>query len=594
MQFRVHHIPATMIGINIFGISPLKPANTRHVASRETDEPVATKDFLNALSRSHPGFAIRLSRPYIKYPISSIVQNNSLVFLEGYVHGIRSDEVLNTLASWINEKGFTAKEIQKSIRGWSGDFAITIITNNQCWVFADYMGRLSVYWHYDDGLFFAGRSLQQLFTVYQRAADRIGVAQAAWCGYPIATNTFYKGVKRLKGNCVLVYHLASHHFEFIEGEQMNFDEQYEQDSKQAASELSELFLESCRKIAHSVDVPINMSLSGGQDSRLVAWGFSQTNAKVHATSFRSPEAEKDVLIAKKISDICKIPLDVFDLQPNEHAEQLLLDFKQGMSYVGMAFIIDFYEQLQAFFPEGSLYVTGDGSDSTLRFLGEPDMDVRMDELVERQVNRYMILPPSDVAIMTGVSPEELKQSIYKLLMSYPAQVPNNKSYHYYIFERGPQYFFEGEDRSKCFFWATNPFFDLELFNRGRIIPQSYKKSYKFFRQFMHALHYPLSEVPDANGYPINSWQYRARRYVQENYRSANPALKNMLHAINSKKLNKDRTVINSLQHDLPALINNDERLAWMNGDGVKKVLAKADEKQTQFVRNILKALTLND
>jgi hypothetical protein len=194
--------------------------------------------------------------------------------------------------------------------------------------------------------------------------------------------------------------------------------------------------------------------------------------------------------------------------------------------------------------------------------------------------------------MSGVAAADIKQTIYDILESYPAQDPNNKSYHYYIFERFSQNYFEGEDRSKCYFWATNPFFDLEFFHRGRIVPQEYKKAYRFFRQFMHALHEPLTAIPDANGYSINSRQYRMRRWTQEQLRSGNPALKNWLHKLYTGNLKKDRSGIDSWQQGLGDLLDKDKGLQWMNIDGVKQALANADMKQTQFLRNILKALTL--
>jgi asparagine synthase (glutamine-hydrolysing) len=581
-----------MIGINFFTDKTKSlPANDDLVSNLSLS--ADANEVLQSITKQHPGFDLCSYRPYIHYPISTRLSNERLILLEGYVHGLRTAEVLDALMDWLKENDVSPKSIQEKLRRWSGDFFIVIVSNEQCWFFNDYFGRLSLYWYYSDDFFFVGRSLQSFFSRHERKADKMGVAQAVWCGYPINSNTYYEGVKKMKGNAALAYDLQLHALEILQGEVINFDEQYATDSKQAATELADLYIEGCRKIARSVHpLPINVSLSGGQDSRMVAWGFAKTSDRVYASTFSNRDAIKDVAVAMQIAAMCDISLKVYELQLQQDAEEKLLQWKQGMNYVGMRFIINFYEQLQDAFPAGSLYVTGDAADVSLRYLGEPDKGLSLDELVERHVNRYMINPLASVETITGVKPAEIKQSIYEVLKSYPAQDPNNKSYHYYIFERFSQYYFEGEDRSKCFFWATNPFFDLEFFHKGRIVPQEYKKAYRFFRQFMHALHYPLSEIPDANGYSINSWQYRLRRWTQEQFRSRNPAIKNWLHKMYTGNMGKDRSAIDSWQEGLNTLLNEDRNLDWMNIDGVKKVLATADMKQTQFLRNILKALTL--
>lgn len=528
--------------------------------------------------------------PFTHYPVQIHSFGAATIVLEGVIHGVTPQEVFGWLQkAWIQPQPQQA--VRQLIGTWSGDFALFIQSGKQIWVFTDSLGRLPIYYLHTGSLFFVGRSLQFLFERYPRQGDPIGLMEALWCGYPIGTRTLYKNVQCLPPHATLCYDMALHRCGIETEPLVNFDEQFRQSLPSAAAELASLFTESCRKIHASYRGTRFVSLSGGQDSRCVAWGMHHTGPKVVTGSFGGPGYEADLKLAGQIAASIGVPFDEYKLVLQPRDELALIQAKQGLNYIGMQFIIDLYRQVAARFGTDTLYLTGDGADSTLCYLGERNPHISDHTLVETLFHRHAQFAQHDIEAITGLKADDLKHQIACIVDGYPERIANHKSYHYTIFERGRRFFWEGEDRSRFYLWATTPFYYLNFFHRGRTVPHTAKRSYRFYRLFQHALHKPLTLFPDASGHSINHVLYRLRRGVQENFRATPYGVKTRIRSVEQGLSGKKPELPAGLMEwGLDDALMHSPLASLWDIEALRRVLQKADIRQARFLRTFYLAI----
>jgi hypothetical protein len=69
-------------------------------------------------------------------------------------------------------------------------------------------------------------------------------------------------------------------------------------------------------------------------------------------------------------------------------------------------------------------------------------------------------------------------------MNYPEKTIEGKLAHFKIFERGHNWLFVGEDRSRFFMWSTTPFYSVPFFKASMAIPQRAKRHYLLYKYFL--------------------------------------------------------------------------------------------------------------
>ncbi len=197
----------------------------------------------------------------------------------------------------------------------------------------------------------------------------------------------------------------------------------------------------------------------------------------------------------------------------------------------MGFIKCYLQQVAALQP-GATLLTGDGGDVILPYFGEARKPASKDALVRLLLRRHAIATPASAAAVAGISTDELAQSIYELLATYPEPGLNDQSAHFAFFERIGKAYFEGEDRNRFFLWCTTPFYDPALVKAAMEIPQSLKRNYRLYYQWLRLLCPEWAALPDAGGGRPGGWYFHGRKWVREHFRSTPPVVKSGLRQLN--------------------------------------------------------------
>ena len=472
----------------------------------------------------------------------------------------------------------------------TGDWCLWVQKGNTLYILNDRLGRLPLYYFDNGEILFVGRHMALLQQMKLLEFDKFGAASFLWSGYYIGHRTLYKDVKRLPGGSLVVIDLSNGKAIINAGKQLNFDARNTAPLQQQAGELADLFSRACQRMAHSWPGLINISQSGGQDSRAVAVAMANTAGtdRLVASSFVMAGAEKDANLGKQIADRLYIPFHSYPIHNQFVYEQELMENKRGMNYLGMAFIHDFYKQMLQRH-HSFMYVTGDGGDKALPYLGEKKSNLSLDELVIQLGKRHSMTPIEDIAAMTNISTDEFMELIYETVAAYPEEKMNNRSIHFSIYERAVQCFFEAEDRSRFFAWSTTPFYDLDFFKLAMQVPDKFKKHYRIYRPFQNALSRTIADIPDASGHSINSWKFIARKSVQELFRSAPPNIKNMVRKLGGVAIAKNSGTTAEHQLLVSELCEYPVFHHLLNPQAVAKFLPTANQEQYQHLRTIVMA-----
>ncbi len=530
------------------------------------------------------------SKLYNTYPISSFLLKDGDALLEGMIYNAAKKDIQLQVQQLFSKENVDIKKIMQATSRWTGEWCLWVQKGKDFYIINDPLGRLPMYWHNSDTIFFVGRHLAFLKENNLLVPDKMSVASLLWSGYLLGQRTLYKEVKRLPGGSFVHVNVETAHVQLSAGSQLNFDERNNEPLQQQAEQLAFLFKQGCSRITDSWPGIINISQSGGQDSRAVAVGFREAvkeDDRLIASSYvMRGGQERDASLGKAIADKLHIPYTRYNVQGSAEFEAELLANKMGMNYVDMAFIHDFYKQMLK--KNGNfLYVTGDGGDKALPYLGEKKSNISTDQLVTQLSRRHSNTPIPTVATLIGVHKDEILQMIYETVSSYPEQNSNNKSIHFAIYERAAQSFFEGEDRSRYFTWATTPFYDLDFFKAAMKVPDSYKKHYTIYRPFQNAMSKAIADIPDASGHSINSWKFIARKRVQELFRSAPPPVKNIV-----RKLGGVAILVNKSTEDEQLLLINQLSQftalnTILNPGAVATFLKTANQEQYDYLRTLI-------
>lgn len=531
----------------------------------------------------------RFTSPYETYPFLKVNSPSCSFFLEGCVYGHAASRITDALERSMADPNISATDLQRLTEDWTGEWCLWIQTGHVIHVVNDPLGRLPMYHHASEETFFIGRHLETLAREGALVHDKESAASYIWSGYMIGHRTPYKNVGRLPGRSVIRIDLQQATVDLTLGRPFCFDERDEAPLKDQAARLAELFRVSCKRIAGSWPHQMVISQSGGQDSRAVAVGFSEAvkDGRLSAASFTfSGSSAKDASLAAVISGQLGIPFKSYPIIARPEYEEELLRNKMGMNYVSMAFIHDFYKQLLN--DKGNfMYITGDGGDKVFPYLGEKNPHLTLDELVVKLSRRHANLSVEATAALTGMAADDILHMIHETVSAYPEQRINDKSIHFTIYERAVQCFFEGEDRSRYFAWATTPFYDLDLFRMAMKVPDAYKKHYRIYRPFQNMLSKEVANIPDASGESINSWRFAFKKGLKEVLRSSPPALKNIMRVLSGTMISTNKGSAEEHEQLMDRLTTFEGLKSIFDAAAVKALLPNANTEQYDHLRTII-------
>lgn len=469
---------------------------------------------------------------YDGYPIFFSQTSRHDFLVEGYFYGINSTvwlDELNALADWVFADPIDSDRLTRWLLTIDGEFVIWLRDRQtgSTAIVNDIFGRLPIYFHQWPAGVAVSRDIR--FVQAQQAAtsiDRLSMAHFVLLGHALDDKTLFDGVRILTPATVMVINprqrTAKTHqtvnFDFSRCAHSHFSR------KTNAGVLCDLFQYACRSRAGLGTNDI-VSLSGGLDSRTVAAGLRATNKSVAAVTFSSPgyKFDDEAPIARQVARHLNIPWHLEQLSLLTTKDALtLLRLKSGHSPLYMGFILPFFEALRRQYGPGMVYFTGDGGDKYLpmvaKSLSLPTVTGLIDAILQDRWLSGFRLGLAKVSRLTGIGQGELRQSIAQYLTQFPETTWIGKYLHYKFYGHSVKLFFEAEDRNRCYFWSTTPFYGNAFFLHAINCPQSQKSGFGLYRDFLYGLspvleRLPLSGYHGALGSPLFKLYYLKKRMI---------------------------------------------------------------------------------
>lgn len=457
---------------------------------------------------------------YPSYPVERVETPSATVLLEGYLYDAADQQAcLRELASRLADGD--REGVAEWVRARDGDFLVLVDADwrDDLLLCNDAFGRLPTYYATVDDTVVVSRELTFVRELARRRGDGLeldplATAQKLAFGYYLGDRTPFEDVRCLPPGSlaavdedgVAIDSLHEHDFE----EKAHADKSVEEN----AANLASIFATACEN-RDLEDRPNVISLSGGLDSRAVAAAYADRGIPATTASFDfgGGDLDSDARVAQSIADELGLDWDLFRVAGTEAHRDLLLDTKQGVNYLGMDFILDFFEQLEERQPNAT-YVTGDGGDKVFKDLRPATQPGSTADLVDTVAEHETRFSFEEAAALAGVDRKELVDSVRRRLRSYPESDPEQLYVHFLIRERGINCFNHGEDRNRYFFWSVTPFYSAPVFRYAMNCPDDQKPFARLYTAFLEHFAPELAEIEYPNfGAPVTSLEYTAKRFA---------------------------------------------------------------------------------
>lgn len=350
----------------------------------------------------------------------------------------------------------------------------------------------------------------------------MAMAQQLLFNYSLGKKTLMTNVYRLEpatllrifGNSLESRVDNIHHFNFEK-------KSYYEDITKVADELVSLFSTACKNRVDLNNKNI-LSLSGGHDSRAVAAALDKNSIPFIAATFLDPNKKysTDIEVAEKLAWKLNIECERYYLSPPSGNDlDTLLRIKNGLNYLAMAYILQFFDNLSGKHGSRVTYITGDGGDKVLVSLDPAQKMNSLDDLVDYTISMNHVFSISDVAAITNIPENEIIDGIKNNLSTYPEKALSQKYVHFLIYERAFKWFFEGEDRNRFYFWSVTPFNSIPFFDYAMKCPDKIKSYDTLYQAFMSRLSPSIATVdyvgrPRVNQSTLSRHMYDTQLYLK--------------------------------------------------------------------------------
>src|SRR5690606_11072897 len=194
--------------------------------------------------------------------------------------------------------------------------------------------------------------------------------------------------------------------------------------------------------------------------------------------------------------------------------------------------------IQSIYGSDFIYFTGDGGDRI-----KPHIKINkandLNDFVQKLIETNSRINLHQVVKMLGIDSVQFQNNIYNYVSSFPESSYGYKYLHFWIYNRGFRYVLEGEDRKRNFFWTVVPFYDHDFFLSVMSFPDSFKKDYKMFIDFMNVLDPRLSQIVNKNwGLRPNDWKLPAYLFMSKMSKEFKLSIKRLVAIVKQN----DRTI----------------------------------------------------
>jgi asparagine synthase (glutamine-hydrolysing) len=445
---------------------------------------------------------------YAEYPVECFEVNGVRVVLEGRLYGVSEAARAGQIGE-LAERVFEDSAAQRErLREWllaaDGDFLIVLLqrATGEIAVLNDMFGRLPVYHRRSPAGLVASRELRFSTRLADRLAfDRLALAQSLLLGFALGERTLVEGLERLPPGTLLRCSPRRQEVRLERLHRVTLQPKPHagRTLSEHATHLVDLFAEACRA-RRDAGAELVLSLSGGFDSRAVGACLVRQGTPFRCATFLDHvgTAAPDVPIARQLAALFAAPWDLFRLgPPRPHDVLTLLRMKSGLNPLGMAFLLPFLHAVRETASRPVQMITGEMGTFTLTDPRPPRVPATARDLLEEVMAENRRFSLADAAALTGIAPGDLADTLERHVAGYPEEDYRQKYAHFRMCERAFNWQGEAEDRNRCYFWTTSPFYAPRFFRAAIGGPDEHKARYRLYRDLLVRLSPAAAAIPHA-------------------------------------------------------------------------------------------------
>ncbi|MGD1837076.1 MAG: asparagine synthase-related protein [Nitrososphaeraceae archaeon] len=509
-----------MPGISFVYDSEKKTERNRNLFLESINSLIHDNNYTSEVLLVNNSYFLACTR-YPDYPITTFESDKVWICLEGSVYNKEFTQVNMELNNLLEERyeNRSDDKIINWLLNTDGDFIIYVLNKqtSEFVILNDALGRLPIYYYINDSQIIISREVQFILNLMPEIRfDNMAIAQYLLFRYPLGKKTLINNVYRLEPGSLISISNNNSKPKVQTIYCFNFERKTNyKDIDRSVDELIILFSEACKNRANKNNKNI-LSLSGGRDSRSVAAALYRNKIPFIAATMNDSRKKytRDMDIAEKVANILNVQWEGYQLgSPKGKDLQTLLRMKNGLNYLSMSFMLQFFEQIKIKHGSKVNYFSGDGGDKVLPYLGSSRKFEDINDLINYIVSTKYVLSINDVATITNIAEHKIIDEIRKNVLLYPEKDLNQKYIHFLIYERAFKWLFEGEDRNRFYFWSVTPFYSISFFSYAMNCSDEIKFHDRLYQKFISELYSPVTKVEYAGSYGSHKTLNKYINYV---------------------------------------------------------------------------------
>lgn len=450
---------------------------------------------------------------YENYPISKYEFGNHIIFLEGKIYNMSAREISRRL-QLISEDAFDRSVKDSALEqlfagnltDLDGEFWI-IITDKpgqKAAIINDPLGKLPLYYNISSDKLTVSREIAFVRRLNDADQyDRIGISQFLMYRYTFGEKTIFSRIKRFPFGSFLKISAENPRKRPIRYKEWDISESQRCGPiNLCAAELFDKAVNAVRERGRIINNKRSIiALSGGLDSRSVLGVLKAVDSNILAASSADFNGSNyhDVEIAGIVANSQKIDFMKVNLEkPRFDDYEKIASIKPGLNHVIMANALGLYRALEARFPLGTDFYTGDGGASIKTPYRTQGKIFSKESMIRQIFYSASIFDNETLKRLLNIEISELIMDFENIIENYPAIGWKEKYFYHIVFDYLTNFGYEGEDRSRYFFWTQTPFESIPLYIDALRIPDKYKSRLKLINMFLKQCNPSLLEIEYAD------------------------------------------------------------------------------------------------
>jgi asparagine synthase (glutamine-hydrolysing) len=525
---------------------------------------------------------------YEGYPVTKYDSGDFVVFLEGKIYNRNKNDISSILncvadnALWDNTSNLP-RVLKEKLVELDGEFWLSAIDkpSQRLLILNDTLGKLPLYYAKSSNGLTISREIsfvQKLNNISE--FDRFGSAQFLMLRYPLGVRTIFVGIKKLPhASCMIVEdgNVPSAPFRYHQ-----WDIEALRDASTIDGYAEKLLSEAKQAVvnrsASNIAERSVIALSGGLDSRAVLGSLKTADIDILAASSinHARSNSYDVSIAEKVADSLGIEFMKIQLEePGFEDYEKIAEIKPGLNSVVMANALGLYQAVLERLPYGADFYTGDGGASMKTPYRSQAGIKSKDHFLQQVFHTPAVFDDVDLKRLLGLGITDLIDDFESEISDYPAESWREKYFYYTVFDYLTNFGYEGEDRSRYFFWTQTPFEAIPFYVYALSIPDRFKTGLKLMSRFLKMCDPCLLDIVYADyGARPDSVKARAKLMLK-GFMKRHPALLRKIRRIVLPGAYKPGQVEDDiLEYVLTSLNRSDSLSGIMDLDYLKQLVHK--------------------